>query len=1193
MLGRRPRAPRAGTIATPARLSNGASGPREVAGAAPPSRTPPQAGEGSEDHTPAPAVQSDPRIPLGWALLALAVTFNAAALVTRWPQIGAGLLALGASVVVGTLAYRHGGALVSVVALLVFWLPFNTTFTRFGIGPQEIAVYAILLLIVILDPRPIRRSLAVLVASFSPVARYALLVFGIACAVAALLAFRVDRVTGINSFRAYFLFPVATGALVAYTARRHRCLRLLAQVFVAGAAALAMYALTLRFLGVQFVDGAVAGRIGSEASFIIQYRPNGLGLYFVFGLALLPPVLGDALKSRTAPSFKFAAGVWAGTIMLIALWLTYSRGALVALALAAGTYVLIGLAQARPHTRLVGAAVAAVAGLLAVLGLWKGRSLIGRYGTLLSLHGLAGDSSVKFRLALYGRALHQIAAHPLFGSGFAAFAQSSAVPFSPHDTYLDLAVSAGPIAVAGFVLAVIWGLRAAVRVSSASRRIPGAPSALYGAGIVAALVAFLSQGFVESFGSVPMIAPALWLLVGLAEGTLLAIAARQPTREEAPSAALAAGMTDAAVDPTDSGAFEWPEDTGDIPDEVTAEEEDEWLAQLSGTMLGGLSVERALDSGVLPALGVEDLARRSGIYMRMPAPALQSPPEPLAEPSAPAASASASVVAAPTTSGELTALTETGRMRVVSRQLLQRAPASYVWNQLYSLWYFFTTFVLSVIVARGLSRQDFGVYSVLTTVLTTALFISALGLEDVASIFVARVYSRYGTGAAGRLIWRLLWTRIAIAGAIGAVFAALLPFALPMLRASGVTAQLTDALSGQQVWVRTGLMGVYLLGNGAFNLENVLFASLLRSRVTFVVGGLAQALTVVATWLLLRQGFNVDGVIGANGVISCVAAVAYFFALWPVLRRSGAARDIELPRTRGFQTTAWLTNVTNSFLGKQLDIALMAVFAVSFAAIGYYNLAYTLANIIGLLLIAGLGGVSPAAMSAALAAGGRERLAQVWRSVVMLQVILTIPAIAWALVSADKIAIVLYGQQYAGAIPLLRLFLAFTFVGRLVGGGVHQSALYVVGRQRAVLVNRWIGLIANTALDVLLIPRFGPMGALMGTGTTQLLVGSVEHLLVRRYIPVRYPAGFALRVLLCSAVGAGLAALNHAPGALGLGLSIACFVVGFVPVLLLLLARDPSELQSVLDASPRLRQLVVRIWPAWRTRSAESAGGRR
>lgn len=1191
MLGRRPRLPRTGTLSTPAPTPDGANGTGADGDAADvmvTARTHPPARREHEVLTHTPAARRAPSIPLGWTLLAVAITFNAAALFPRWPQIGAGLLALAASVVVGGLAYRRGGLLVCAVSLVVFWLPFNTTVTRFSIGPQESAVYAILLLVVILDPRPIRRSLAAFVTAFSPVARYALLVFGIACAGAALLAFRVDRVTGINGFRFYFLFPVAAGVLVAYTARRYRCLKLFVRVFAASAATLAIYALTLRFLGVQFVDGAVAGRLGSEATFIVQYRPNQLGLYLVFGLALLPPVLGDALKSRTAPLLKFTAGIWVGTIMLIALWLTYSRGALVALVLAAGTYALIALAQARPRMRLIGASVVGLGGMFGVVVLWKGRVLLGRYGTLLSPHTLASDPNVKFRLALYGRALHQIAAHPLFGSGFAAFSQTSAVPFSPHDTYLDLAVSAGPLAVAAFVVAVMWGLRAAVRVSGALRRIPGAPSALYGAAIAAALVAFLSQGFVESFGSVPMIAPALWLLVGLAEGTLLAVAARQPAPDAAPSAAFAGGEIPRAQ-PASTGSLAWPKHTGDIPDEVTDDEADEWLAQLSGTMLGGIGVERALDTGALPVIGVEDLARRSGIHRHMPAaapvPALAPVPQaPPAIPGAPVAPTDAGAGVELTTPSELAALTETGRMRVVSRQLLQRAPASYVWNQLYSLWYFFTTFVLSVIVARGLSRQDYGIYAVLTTVLTTALFISALGLEEVASVFVARVISRHGTSAAGRLIWRLLWTRIAIAGGIGAVFAALLPFALPALRASGIAAPLTDALGGQQVWVRTGLMGVYLLGNGVFNLENILFAALLRSRVTFVVGGLAQSLTVAATWVLLSQGFNVDGVIGANGAISCVAAVAYFFALWPMLRRSGAAREVVLPRTRGFQTTAWLTNVTNSFLGKQLDIALMAVFAVSFAAIGYYNLAYTLANIIGLLLIAGLGGVSPAAMSSALAAGGRDRLAQVWRSVVMLQVMLTIPALTWALVSADKIATVLYGQQYAGAIPLLQLFLAITIAVRLVGGGVHQSALYVIGRQRAVLVNRWAGLITNTALDVLLIPRFGPLGALMGTGTTQLLVGSVEHLLVRRYLPVHYPGDFALRVLVCSAVGAGLAALIHAPGAIGLGLSIACFVAGFVPVLLLLLVRDPSDVQSVLDASPRLRQLVGRVLPASGTR---------
>jgi O-antigen/teichoic acid export membrane protein len=237
----------------------------------------------------------------------------------------------------------------------------------------------------------------------------------------------------------------------------------------------------------------------------------------------------------------------------------------------------------------------------------------------------------------------------------------------------------------------------------------------------------------------------------------------------------------------------------------------------------------------------------------------------------------------------------------------------------------------------------------------------------------------------------------------------------------------------------------------------------------------------------------------------------------------------------------------------------------------YYNLAYQLANILGVLLISGLGNVGPAAMSAAFGAGGRERLAAVWRAVVMLQLFLTVPLLIFGIVRADTIIAVLYSNRYAGAVPLLQLFLVATLLGRLVGGGVHQSALYVVGRQRLVLINRWVGLVVNIGLDLALIPFFGPYGALVATGTTQVMVGLVEQLLVRRYLPIHYPMAFAGRVL-GAAVLAAVAFVSWSPQNLvGLAASCAGFAGVLVIGLLALGLGDSADFQRILELRPQLR----------------------
>jgi O-antigen/teichoic acid export membrane protein len=91
---------------------------------------------------------------------------------------------------------------------------------------------------------------------------------------------------------------------------------------------------------------------------------------------------------------------------------------------------------------------------------------------------------------------------------------------------------------------------------------------------------------------------------------------------------------------------------------------------------------------------------------------------------------------------------------------------------------------------------------------------------------------------------------------------------------------------------------------------------------------------------------------------------------------------------------------------------------------------------------------------------------------------------------------VLYGHRFASAVAPAQLLV----VGMLLGGAAGVASGYLYGRGRPGL-NSWalgVGLAVTTLLDVLLIPRYGVMGAAFASTTTYLLTDATLVLLLRR-----------------------------------------------------------------------------------------------
>ena len=195
---------------------------------------------------------------------------------------------------------------------------------------------------------------------------------------------------------ALYLALLVGGVLVL---RDRRLLRLVAPLLALGATIVACYALSTRLLP-EVVESAVASSAGARLWQPITYW-NALGLLMAMGAVLVADIGGD----RSRPAAMRAAACGAGPLLLLALYLTLSRGAVVALGL--GAAVVLVAARRR--------SVADATLLIAVCG----GTLVAAASRFDAVDALAGDAGDARRQGLIVLALALVAAAAAAGGGLA------------------------------------------------------------------------------------------------------------------------------------------------------------------------------------------------------------------------------------------------------------------------------------------------------------------------------------------------------------------------------------------------------------------------------------------------------------------------------------------------------------------------------------------------------------------------------------------------------------------------------------------------------------------------------------------------------------------------------------------------------------------------------------------------------
>lgn len=406
-----------------------------------------------------------------------------------------------------------------------------------------------------------------------------------------------------------------------------------------------------------------------------------------------------------------------------------------------------------------------------------------------------------------------------------------------------------------------------------------------------------------------------------------------------------------------------------------------------------------------------------------------------------------------------------------------------------------TRLAVIVVLARLLDPRGFGAYSVAFAFAEIFAVFTDLGLNAV----LVRELAKDRDGAPRLLgagvVLKLIFSILSFAAAWAAAFLALAP---GELRASALAATFALFLSFRVASLRWVFEAPFEAG--------------LRMGAPVAIGLASELLSAACLLGAAWAGWPLPALIGAQ-----------LAALLPgclLLARRAAA---EVRPRLAFDPALWgrllraalPVGAANLFLiaYSRTDI-LMLQWLADTTAVGMYAAAFKLTGSLDVIPLALATPLLPL-LAAAFAGGGREEAGRLYRGAVTLACAMAVPVAAGGTVLAAEITRAVYGAGYAPSAGALRV---------LAWAAVFHFALYVMttaalaaGREK--LFTAYAGLLAllNVALDALLIPPFGFLGASWATFLAEGLLLAAGAAVLRRELGL--PEGRAL----AGALGAGAA----------------------------------------------------------------------
>ena len=473
-------------------------------------------------------------------------------------------------------------------------------------------------------------------------------------------------------------------------------------------------------------------------------------------------------------------------------------------------------------------------------------------------------------------------------------------------------------------------------------------------------------------------------------------------------------------------------------------------------------------------------------------------------------------------------------------------------------------FVTQVLIVRYLSKSDFGAFAYGLSLVALGESLAVLGLDKAISRFLP-IYDEQRD-------YNKLFGTLIMAG--GTVLSLGLAF---LLLALGLHGFASGDLGGKGQAVAVILICL----SPVQALDDVLmgtFAVLSKPRAIFFRKYvMAPGLRLAAIALIMSSGSGVrqlaTGYVLAGGIGVCF----YLVMLVQTMRSSGLlahlhVRSLDFPAREVFGFALPLITVDLLFVVMNSTNVWMLERFGSATDVADYRVVQPAARLNLLVMTSFTLLFTPLAARLFARGDGNGIRELYWRTAAWIAVF-SFPVFALTFASAHELTVALFGARYAGSAPILALLALGYYFNAVLG--FNGLTLRVYGLVRYVVVISVGAALANVAINLLLIPTYGALGAGIGTAATLVLHNVMKQVGLRRGTEIGFFDREQLRVYGTVAVTIVLLAAVHILLAPGPVVGIA--LVAVASMLLLWITRHTLRVGDTfpeLGRVPLLRRLL-------------------
>lgn len=364
--------------------------------------------------------------------------------------------------------------------------------------------------------------------------------------------------------------------------------------------------------------------------------------------------------------------------------------------------------------------------------------------------------------------------------------------------------------------------------------------------------------------------------------------------------------------------------------------------------------------------------------------------------------------------------------------------------------------------------------------------------------------------------------------------------------------------------------------------EENLSANLPASATSTLVFFVITILTVVLHWGVLGVAVSMLAMRLTDCTVRFVPTFLHI-RKWQ-LPEGGVPANLRA-RMQSFAGKSLLSMLLTLVVWDRSEVLLLKHFSSDIRQIAFYSVAFSLAE--RLLVFPTVFASATGASMYAQYGRDRTRLPALVASSVRYLGLTSIPLHLIATPLAGAALLTLYNKQYAGAIavataaPLLCIAKAFLAPVQTMFDSLEKQSFFIAATLGASII--------DIAVAISLIPRYGALGAAIGSGVAQMLCVSALWFMAVRKFGVRLPWRFLGRVVASSVAAAavGFACVVRTPPVVGLVLGGVLSLATFVLLAGLLRIFEQQDLQrfSVLvESCPAALAAPVTLTYGWLSR---------